>query len=53
MVVINPIKVIIENYPEDKIEYFDAENNPEDPSAGTRKIAFTREIYIEKEKVSV
>ncbi len=49
MVVINPLKVTIENYPQDKIEYFDAENNPEDPSAGTRKITFSREIYIEKD----
>ncbi|MCX7820239.1 MAG: glutamine--tRNA ligase, partial [Brevinematales bacterium] len=49
MVVINPIKVVIENYPEDKVEYFDAENNPEDISTGTRKIAFSREIYIEKD----
>ncbi len=49
MVVINPVKVIIENYPEDKVEYFEAENNPEDPSAGVRKVAFTREIYIEKD----
>ncbi len=49
MVVINPIKVIIENYPADKVEHFEAENNPEDPSAGTRKVAFSREIYIEKE----
>lgn len=49
MVVINPLKVIIENYPADKVEYFEAENNPEDPSAGTRKVAFSREIYIEKE----
>ncbi|MGC8770073.1 MAG: glutamine--tRNA ligase/YqeY domain fusion protein [Brevinematia bacterium] len=49
MVVINPLKVIIENYPADKVEYFEAENNPEDPSAGTRKVAFSREIYIERE----
>jgi glutaminyl-tRNA synthetase len=49
MVVLNPLKVIIENYPEDKVEYFEAENNPEDPSAGKRMIPFTREIYIEKD----
>ncbi len=49
MVVINPIKVIIENYPADKIEYFEAENNPEDLSAGKRMVAFTKELYIEKD----
>ncbi|MGC8764754.1 MAG: glutamine--tRNA ligase/YqeY domain fusion protein [Brevinematia bacterium] len=49
MVVINPLKVTIENYPSDRVEYFDAENNPEDPSVGTRKIAFTRELYIERD----
>ena len=49
MAVINPVKVIITNYPEDKEEYFEARINPEDPSAGTRKVAFCREIYIERE----
>ncbi len=49
MVVQNPIKVILENYPEDKMEYLEAENNPEDPQAGTRQIPFSREIYIEAE----
>jgi len=47
--VINPIKLIITNYPEATTEMFDSVNNPEDPSAGTHKIAFSRELYIEKE----
>jgi glutaminyl-tRNA synthetase len=47
--VINPIKLILTNYPEDKIELFESINNPEDPTAGTHKIAFSRELYIEKE----
>ncbi len=45
--VLNPIKLIIENYPEDKKEYFDLPNNPQNPEAGTRPLAFTRELYIE------
>jgi glutaminyl-tRNA synthetase len=49
MVVLRPIKVIIDNYPEGKVEMIDADNNPEDPDSGTRKIPFTREIYIERE----
>ncbi len=49
MVVQNPVKVILENYPEGKVEYLQAENNPEDPQAGTRQIPFSREIYIEAE----
>ncbi len=48
MAVLRPLKVVIVNYPEDKVEWFDAINNPEDPSAGTRKIPFCREIYIEQ-----
>ncbi|MEJ2542941.1 MAG: glutamine--tRNA ligase/YqeY domain fusion protein [Calditrichaceae bacterium] len=48
MAVLKPIKVIITNYPEDKIEELEADNNPEDDSAGTRKIHFSREIYIEE-----
>jgi glutaminyl-tRNA synthetase len=47
MGVLNPLKVVIENYPEDKVEEIDAVNNPEDPEAGTRKVPFSREIYIE------
>jgi glutaminyl-tRNA synthetase len=48
MAVLDPLKVIITNYPENKTEYFDADNNPEDTNAGKRKIPFCREIYIEK-----
>jgi glutaminyl-tRNA synthetase len=46
--VLNPIKVKIENFPDDKIEFFDAINNPEDESAGKRKIPFSNELYIER-----
>ena len=49
MAVLNPLKVIIDNYPEDQAHEFDAINNPEDPSTGTRKVPFSREIYIERE----
>jgi len=49
MVVLNPLKVVITNYPESKTEELDAINNPEDPSAGTRKVSFSRVLYIEKE----
>lgn len=49
MAVLQPLKVIVDNYPQGKVEEFDAENNPEDPSAGTRKIVFSRELYIEKD----
>ena len=45
--VLKPIKVIIDNYPEDKVEYFDMPNNPNDPDAGTRKVPFTKELYID------
>ena len=47
--VINPVRLIITNYPEDQVERFDSVNNPEDPSAGTHEIAFSRELYIEAE----
>lgn len=49
MVVLDPIKVIIDNYPEGKVEYFEAIDNPEDPNSGTHQIPFTREVYIERE----
>ena len=49
MVVLNPVKLVIENYPEDKEEWLETENNPEDPNAGTRKVPFSRELYIEQE----
>jgi glutaminyl-tRNA synthetase len=48
MVVMEPVKLIITNYPEDQTEWFDIDNNPEDKNAGTRKIPFSKEIYIEK-----
>jgi len=48
MGVLNPLKVTIENYPDEKVEELEAINNPEDESAGTRKIPFSKEIYIEK-----
>ncbi|MBI9101920.1 MAG: glutamine--tRNA ligase/YqeY domain fusion protein [Spirochaetales bacterium] len=47
--VLRPLKLIIDNYPEDKLEWFDAENNPEDENAGVRKLPFTRELYIEQD----
>jgi glutaminyl-tRNA synthetase len=49
MAVLHPIKVVIENYPEDQIEELEAVNNPEDPAAGTRRLPFTRELYIEQD----
>ena len=49
MVVMNPIKLIIENYPEGKEEWLETENNPEDENAGMRKVPFSRELYIERE----
>ncbi|MCH7826686.1 MAG: glutamine--tRNA ligase/YqeY domain fusion protein [Bacteroidetes bacterium] len=49
MTVLNPIKVIFDNYPEDKTEELDAVNNPEDEKMGKRKITFSKEIYIERE----
>ena len=48
MVVLDPVKVIITNYPEDQVEELEAENNPEDESAGKRKIPFSHVIYIER-----
>ena len=49
MAVLKPLKVVIGNYPEDQTEELDAVNNPEDPSAGTRKVPFSREFYIERD----
>ena len=49
MSVVNPVKLIIENYPEDKEEWLETENNPEDENAGTRQVPFSRELYIERE----
>ena len=49
MAVLDPVKLVITNYPEDKVEWLDAENNQEDETAGFRKVPFSRELYIEKE----
>ena len=49
MAVLKPLKVIIDNYPEGQTEQLDAVNNPEDPSAGTRKVPFSKELYIERD----
>ena len=49
MAVLRPLKIIIDNYPEGKVEELNAVNNPEDPSAGTRSIPLSREVYIERE----
>lgn len=49
MAVLRPLKVIIDNYPEGRVEMLDAENNPEDPSMGSRKVPFSRELYIEQD----
>ena len=49
MAVLRPLKVVIENYPADLVEEMDAVNNPEDESAGTRKVPFSRELYIERD----
>jgi glutaminyl-tRNA synthetase len=49
MAVLKPLKVIIDNYPADQVEELDAVNNPEDPSAGTRKVPFSKVLYIEQD----
>ena len=49
MAVLRPLKVVIDNYPEDQVEELDAINNPEDASAGTRKVPFSRVLYIERD----
>ena len=49
MAVLRPLKVVIDNYPQGKVEEMEAVNNPEDPGAGTRKVPFSRELYIEQE----
>ncbi|MDD5438707.1 MAG: glutamine--tRNA ligase/YqeY domain fusion protein [Candidatus Omnitrophica bacterium] len=49
MAVLKPLKVVIDNYPENQTEEFDAINNPEDPSMGTRKVPFSKEIFIEED----
>ena len=49
MAVLNPLRVVIENYPEGKVEELEAINNPEDPAMGTRKVPFSRVLYIERD----
>ena len=49
MVVLDPVKLLITNYPEGEVEWLETENNPEDETAGARKIPFSRELYIERE----
>jgi glutaminyl-tRNA synthetase len=49
MAVLRPLKLVIENYPEGQVEEFEAVNNPEDPGAGTRRVPFSRILYIEQE----
>jgi glutaminyl-tRNA synthetase len=49
MAVLDPVKLVLTNYPEGQEEYFEAENNPEDPTAGSRKVPFSRELWIERE----
>jgi glutaminyl-tRNA synthetase len=49
MAVLRPLKVVIENHPEGQVEELEAINNPEDPAAGTRKVPFSRELYIEQD----
>ncbi|MDX2116107.1 MAG: glutamine--tRNA ligase/YqeY domain fusion protein [Planctomycetota bacterium] len=49
MAVIRPLRVVIENWPEEQVDHLDAQNNPEDPGAGSRKVPFSRVIYIERD----
>ena len=49
MAVLDPVKLVITNYPENKEEFFEAENNPEDENAGSHEVPFSRELYIERE----
>lgn len=49
MAILDPIKLIIDNYPEGEVEYLDADNNLENPELGTRKLPFSRELYIERD----
>jgi len=49
MGVLRPVRLVIDNYPRGQVEWMDAENNPEDPAAGTRKIPFSGELYVEQE----
>src|SRR6185295_4293222 len=49
MAVLRPLRVVIENYPEGQVEEMEAVNNPEDPSAGTRRLPFSRVLYVERD----
>jgi glutaminyl-tRNA synthetase len=49
MAVLNPLRVVIDNYPDDKVEMFSAANNPEDPGAGSRELPFSKVIYVERD----
>lgn len=49
MAVLRPLKLVIDNYPDDQVEWMDALNNPEDPQAGTRKVPFSKVLYIEQD----
>ena len=49
MAVLDPIKLVIDNYPDDQVEYMDVENNQENPEAGTRKVAFSKVLYIDRD----
>ena len=49
MAVLDPVKVVIDNYPEGQVEYLEVENNVENPELGKRKVPFTRELYVERE----
>ena len=49
MAVLDPLRIVLENYPEDQTEYMDVVNNPEDPSTGTRRVPFSRVLYIEQD----
>ena len=52
MAVLDPVKLVIENYPDGQVEYIESENNPEDASAGHRKLPFSRTVYIERDDFS-
>jgi glutaminyl-tRNA synthetase len=49
MAVLDPLKVVLTNYPDGQVEYLEAENNPENPEAGKRRIPFSKTLYIERE----
>ena len=53
MAVLRPLRVVLENYPDDQVEDMDVVNNPEDPSAGTRKVPFSKVLYIEHDDFRV